>query len=86
MAVKKKSKKRQYLYNILDKALLDIYKTYTLDYSGKLTAGEIRKYKAERMKKGLAEKKRRAKKITMTVGEYEDKIEAAKDEVRSYDW
>lgn len=44
--------------------------------------------KEERLRKRreIAEKKRRAKKITLTVGELEDKLEEAKDYARDYDW
>lgn len=41
----------------------------------KLTKAEIKRLETERMK----EIKRRAKKITMTVGELEDKLEEARD-------
>ncbi|MDQ5957525.1 MAG: hypothetical protein QG614_500 [Patescibacteria group bacterium] len=47
---------------------------------------EIEKEKKEQKIAELKEQKRRAKKITMTVGKYEDAIERAKDEVRDYQW
>lgn len=45
----------------------------------KPTPAQIKKWKNEQMKYEKAEKKRRAKKITMTVGEFEDKLKEAID-------
>ena len=43
---------------------------------------KTRKEQEKLKREAIKEKKRRAKKITMTVGEYEDKIEDAKDYYR----
>ncbi len=45
---------------------------------------ETKREKEARLKREQAEKRRRAKKITMTVGEYEDKLEEERDKYSDY--
>ena len=83
MVKKKRKLTGEFLKETIAKKWFDYIKRQEYE---PLSKAEIKEIEKEQKIAEIKEQKRRAKKITMTVGEYEDAIERAKDELRDYEW
>ena len=77
-------KKNEYFVKSLQSALGAHCLAEAITSMKPLTEKELREYEKKRKAYEARERRRRAKKITMTVGEFEDRLEEERDSVSCY--